>query len=86
MGISAMLHSGDSVAAIYTRRRATWSQRSCGTYLHCVTGQIPIKFILKYWKDNPTVGVRPGRRLLLQRGDLRRDPQPGPVRGGPRLP
>ena len=23
-------------------------------------GQIPIKFILKYWRDNPTVGVRPG--------------------------
>ena len=35
-------------------------QRYVGTYLHCVTGQIPIKFILKYWRDNPTVGVRPG--------------------------
>ena len=59
MGISAMLHSGDSVAAIYTAR-GDLVTAVLGTYLHCVTGQIPIKFILKYWKDNPTVGVRPG--------------------------
>ena len=59
MGISAMLHSGDSVAAIYTAS-GDLVTAILGTYLHCVTGQIPIKFILKYWKDNPTVGVRPG--------------------------
>ena len=59
MGISAMLHSGDSVAAIYTAA-GDLVTAILGTYLHCVTGQIPIKFILKYWKDNPTVGVRPG--------------------------
>jgi acetophenone carboxylase len=59
MGISAMLHSGDSVAAIYTVN-GDLVTAVLGTYLHCVTGQIPIKFILKYWRDNPTVGVRPG--------------------------
>lgn len=59
MGISSMLHSGDSVAAIYTAR-GDLVTAVLGTYLHCVTGQIPVKFILKYWKDNPTVGVRPG--------------------------
>src|SRR5258708_6202220 len=59
MGISAMLHSGDSVAAIYTPQ-GDLVTAILGTYLHCVTGQIPIKFILKYWKDNPTVGIRPG--------------------------
>jgi|SRR5260370_4670149 len=59
MGISAMLHSGDSVAAIYTPS-GDLVTAILGTYLHCVTGQIPIKFILKYWKDNPTVGIRPG--------------------------
>ncbi len=59
IGISAMIHSGDSVAAIYT---ATGDLVTAvvGTYLHCVTGQVPIKFILKYWENNPTVGVRPG--------------------------
>lgn len=59
MGISAMLHSGDSVAAIYTPQ-GDLVTAILGTYLHCVTGQIPVKFILKYWKDNPTVGVHPG--------------------------
>ena len=59
MGISAMIHSGDSVAAIYTGQ-GDLVTAVVGTYLHCVTGQVPIKFILKYWKDNPTVGVRPG--------------------------
>ena len=59
MGISAMLHSGDSVAAIYTVH-GDLVTAVLGTYLHCVTGQIPIKFILKYWRNNPTVGVRPG--------------------------
>lgn len=59
MGISAMIHSGDSVAGIYTAQ-GDLVTAVVGTYLHCVTGQVPIKFILKYWKDNPTVGVRPG--------------------------
>jgi N-methylhydantoinase B/oxoprolinase/acetone carboxylase alpha subunit len=59
MGISAMLHSGDSVAAIYTPA-GDLVTAILGTYLHCVTGQIPVKFILKYWRDNPTVGIRPG--------------------------
>jgi N-methylhydantoinase B/oxoprolinase/acetone carboxylase alpha subunit len=59
MGISAMIHSGDSVAGIYTAQ-GDLVTAVVGTYLHCVTGQVPIKFILRYWKDNPTVGVRPG--------------------------
>ena len=59
MGISSMLHSGDSMAGLYTAA-GDLVTTVCGTYLHCVTGQIPIKFILKYWRDNPSVGVRPG--------------------------
>jgi N-methylhydantoinase B/oxoprolinase/acetone carboxylase alpha subunit len=59
MGISSMLHSGDSVAALYTAKGDLVSA-VLGTYLHCVTGQIPVKFILKYWRDNPTVGIRAG--------------------------
>src|SRR5579859_4700876 len=59
MGISSMLHSGDSMAAIYSAV-GDLVTTVCGTYLHCVTGQIPIKFILKYWADNPSVGVRAG--------------------------
>jgi N-methylhydantoinase B/oxoprolinase/acetone carboxylase alpha subunit len=59
MGISSMLHSGDSMAALYTAA-GDLVTTVCGTYLHCVTGQIPIKFILKYWQDNPSVGVNEG--------------------------
>ena len=59
MGISSMLHSGDSMAGLYTAA-GDLVTTVCGTYLHCVTGQIPIKFILKYWRDNPSVGVGPG--------------------------
>jgi acetophenone carboxylase len=59
MGISSMLHSGDSMAGLYTSA-GDLVTTVCGTYLHCVTGQIPIKFILKYWRDNPSVGVRAG--------------------------
>ena len=59
MGISSMLHSGDSMAGLYTAA-GDLVTTVCGTYLHCVTGQIPIKFIIKYWRDNPSVGVRPG--------------------------
>jgi N-methylhydantoinase B/oxoprolinase/acetone carboxylase alpha subunit len=59
MGISSMLHSGDSMAGLYTAA-GDLVTTVCGTYLHCITGQIPIKFILKYWKDNPSVGVNEG--------------------------
>jgi acetophenone carboxylase len=59
MGISSMLHSGDSMAGLYTAA-GDLVTAVCGTYLHCVTGQIPIKFILKYWRDNATVGVNEG--------------------------
>ena len=85
MGISSMLHSGDSMAGLYTAA-GDLVTTVCGTYLHCITGQIPIKFILKYWKDNPSVGVRRGGHFLLQRGRVRRHPQPRPVRDHADLP
>ena len=59
MGISSMLHSGDSMAAIYTAGGDLVTS-VCGTYLHVVTGQIPVKFIMKYFQDDPTVGVHEG--------------------------
>ena len=59
IGISSMLHSGDMAVGIYTPE-GDMVTAICGTYLHSVTAQIPIKFIMKYWKNNPTVGVREG--------------------------
>src|SRR3989304_4672555 len=59
IGISSMLHSGDMAVGIYTPE-GDMVTAICGTYLHSVTAQIPIKFIMKYWKNTPTVGVREG--------------------------
>ncbi|MDP6086421.1 MAG: hydantoinase B/oxoprolinase family protein [Nitrospinota bacterium] len=59
MGISSMLHSGDSMAGIYTAAGDLVTS-VCGTYLHTVTGQIPVKFIIKHFKDDPTVQINEG--------------------------
>lgn len=59
MGISSMLHSGDTLVAIYTAAGDLVSA-VLGTYLHSVTGQVPIKFIAAEFADDPSVGVREG--------------------------
>jgi acetophenone carboxylase len=59
MGITSMLHSGDLIVGIYTRE-GDMTTCSAGTYLHSVSAQLPVKFIVKNWIDNPTVGVRDG--------------------------
>lgn len=59
MGISSMLHSGDTLVAIYTAT-GDLVTAVCGTLLHSVTGQIPIKFILKHFAEDPSVGVAEG--------------------------
>jgi len=59
LGVSSMLRSGDLVTGIYTPRGdmvSAW----CGTYLHAVVGQLPIKFIVQTWTNEPTVGVKDG--------------------------
>jgi len=49
--------SGDSMVAIFTAG-GDLVNASCGTYLHAIIQPIVIKFIQKYYKDNP--GVREG--------------------------
>ncbi|MFH1646523.1 MAG: hydantoinase B/oxoprolinase family protein, partial [Chloroflexota bacterium] len=59
LGVSSMLRSGDLVTGICTPRGdmvAAW----CGTYLHAVVGQLPIKFVAETWRNDETVGVRDG--------------------------
>ncbi len=58
-GVTSMLRSGDCVVGIYTPAGdmvTAW----CGTYLHAVVTQLTIKFIMRNWKDNPTVGIKEG--------------------------
>src|SRR5690348_13033502 len=49
--------SGDSMVAILTAE-GDLINASCGTYLHAIIQPIIIKFILKYYKENP--GIRNG--------------------------
>ena len=58
-GISAMLRGGDNIVAIYTPE-GDLVTTSCGTFIHAVSAQLPIKYVGKHWKDDPTVGVREG--------------------------
>jgi len=58
-GITHMLRSGDTIVGIYTVEGDLVTAH-CGTYLHAVTGQLPVKFIMHNWKNEPTVGVREG--------------------------
>jgi N-methylhydantoinase B/oxoprolinase/acetone carboxylase alpha subunit len=59
MGISSMLHSGDTLVGVYTAAGDLVAP-VCGTYLHSVTGQIPIKFVIAEYGPDPTVGIREG--------------------------
>lgn len=59
MGISSMLHSGDTLVAVYTAAGDLVSA-VLGTYLHSVTGQVPIKFAIDQFADDASVGVREG--------------------------
>ena len=59
MGISSMLHSGDTLVAVYTAGGDLVSA-VLGTYLHSVTGQVPIKFVIDQFTSDESVGVREG--------------------------
>src|SRR5699024_8468469 len=59
IGISSMLHSGDVIVGLYTAK-GDLVAAYCGVYLHAVTTQIAIKYILKHYKDDPTIGINEG--------------------------
>ncbi|GAB7386411.1 hydantoinase B/oxoprolinase family protein [Bacillaceae bacterium] len=59
IGISGFFHSGDLIVGLYTAQ-GDLVTAYCGVFLHSVTTQSAIKYILKYYKDDPTVGIREG--------------------------
>jgi len=59
IGISSMLHSGDIIVGLYTAK-GDLVAAYCGVYLHAVTTQIAIKYILKHYKDDPSIGINEG--------------------------
>ncbi|MGO2112774.1 MAG: hydantoinase B/oxoprolinase family protein, partial [Pseudoclavibacter sp.] len=58
-GVTGMLRSGDLIVALYTAN-GDLANASAGTYLHCVTAMLPVKFVMSKYYANPTVGVRDG--------------------------
>jgi len=59
LGISTLIQAGDTAHSIYTSN-GDLSIAEVGTYMHVVTGSIPIKYVLKHYMHEPTVGVRDG--------------------------
>ena len=59
IGVSGFFHGGDLIVGIYTAK-GDLVTAYCGVFLHSVTTQIAIKYILKHFKDDPTVGIREG--------------------------
>lgn len=59
LGVSEALQAGDCIVGIYTSE-GDLACAVAGTYLHVATGVIPVKYIVKYFIDDPTVGVKDG--------------------------
>ena len=58
-GMTSMLRSGDLIVGLHDAA-GNLATASCGTWLHAVTAQLPIKFQAKYWLNDPTVGINDG--------------------------
>lgn len=58
-GVSGMLHSGDLVVGIYSAD-GDMVAASCGTYLHAVTAQLPVKYVIRQLMPRESVGVYDG--------------------------
>jgi len=43
-GVTGMLRAGDLIVAVYTAN-GDLANASAGTYLHCVTAMLPVKFV-----------------------------------------
>jgi N-methylhydantoinase B/oxoprolinase/acetone carboxylase alpha subunit len=58
-GVSGMLRAGDLIVALYTAN-GDLANASAGTYLHCVTAMLPVKYVLAKYLADPSVGVKDG--------------------------
>lgn len=59
LGASTGCRWGDTACAIYTRSGDN-AVCATGLYFHAVLGQLGIKYIMKHWLNDPSVGVKPG--------------------------
>jgi acetone carboxylase alpha subunit len=60
MGAAPGAKWGDLITGLYSASGDLAVSSSGGVLLFSTLVQHPVKFILKYWADDPTVGIRPG--------------------------
>ena len=59
LGASTAMRWGDVAFGIFTPQ-GDLAVCATGIYHHAVLGQIPLKYIVKHWVDDPSVGVKEG--------------------------
>ena len=59
LGASTAMRWGDVAFGIYTAQ-GDLAVCATGIYLHAVLSQIPVKYIVKHWRDDASVGLRDG--------------------------
>lgn len=59
LGASSGMRWGDVAFGIYTAQ-GDLAVVATGIWFHAVLGQLPVKYIVKHWVDEPSVGVREG--------------------------
>lgn len=64
LGISEVIRAGDTAQGIHTGS-GDLAVIELGTYLHGLCAVVCIKYVLKHYKDEPTVGVRDGDAFVM---------------------
>jgi acetophenone carboxylase len=59
LGASTAMRWGDVAFGIYTAQ-GDLAVCATGIYFHAVLSQIPVKYIVKHWRDEPSVGLEDG--------------------------
>ncbi len=59
LGIAGPLQSGDVCLSFHTAQ-GDLALAEMGTFLHAITASVPMKFVLKHYKDDVTMGLKDG--------------------------
>ncbi|MCB2187902.1 MAG: hydantoinase B/oxoprolinase family protein, partial [Deltaproteobacteria bacterium] len=59
LGASSGMRWGDVAFGIYTAQ-GDLAVVATGIWFHAVLGQLPVKYIVKHWVNDPSVGVKEG--------------------------
>jgi acetophenone carboxylase len=59
LGIAGPLQSGDVCLSFHTAE-GDLALAEMGTFLHAITASVPMKFVLKHYRNDPTMGIHDG--------------------------